>query len=100
MDLVSLNKAKTQLPELIERVERGEEVIITRGNTPVARLIPYAPEQPPTRLRLDEGSRHDRPGVLGTAAGRGAQAVGRGLAPCGCCSTPTLFSGGSTATRS
>ena len=46
MDLVSLNKAKTQLPELIERVERGEEVIITRGKTPVARLIPYAPEQP------------------------------------------------------
>ena len=39
-------QAKTQLPEIIERVERGEAAIITRGKTPVARLIPYAPEQP------------------------------------------------------
>jgi antitoxin (DNA-binding transcriptional repressor) of toxin-antitoxin stability system len=28
------------------QVERGEEVIIARGRTPVARLVPYAPEQP------------------------------------------------------
>ena len=68
MDLVSLNKAKTQLPELIERVERGEEVIITRGKTPVARLIPYAPEQPQRgfgsmkgRARLDESFREPLP---------------------------------------
>ena len=39
-------RAKTQLSKLIEQVERGEEVIIARGRTPVARLVPYAPEQP------------------------------------------------------
>ena len=43
MDLVTIHKAKTQLSTLIER---GEEVIIARGKTPVARLVPYAPEQP------------------------------------------------------
>jgi prevent-host-death family protein len=46
MDLVTIHKAKTQLSKLIERVERGEEVVIARGKTPVARLVPYAPEQP------------------------------------------------------
>jgi prevent-host-death family protein len=46
MDLVTIHKAKTQLSKLIEQVERGEEVIIARGKTPVARLVPYAPEQP------------------------------------------------------
>jgi len=46
MDLVTIHKAKMQLSKLIERVERGEEVIIARGNTPVARLVPYAPDRP------------------------------------------------------
>jgi prevent-host-death family protein len=46
MDLVTIHKAKTQLSKLIEQVERGEEVVIARGKTPVARLVPYAPEQP------------------------------------------------------
>jgi prevent-host-death family protein len=42
----TLHKAKTQLSQLIEQVERGEEVVIARGKTPVARLVPYAAEQP------------------------------------------------------
>ncbi len=46
MDLVTIHKAKTQLSKLIEQVERGEEVIIARGKTPVARLVPYAPQRP------------------------------------------------------
>ena len=46
MTTVTIHKAKTELSKLIERVERGEEVIIARGRTPVVRLVPYAPEQP------------------------------------------------------
>ena len=34
----SIHAAKTQLSRLIERAEGGEEVIIARGSTPVARL--------------------------------------------------------------
>jgi prevent-host-death family protein len=33
-------EAKTRFGELLERVVRGEEVIITRHDKPVARLIP------------------------------------------------------------
>jgi prevent-host-death family protein len=34
--------AKNRLSELLERVERGEEVIIARRGKPVARLVPAA----------------------------------------------------------
>jgi prevent-host-death family protein len=33
-------EAKTHLSELLDRVERGEELVITRRGRPVARLIP------------------------------------------------------------
>jgi prevent-host-death family protein len=46
MTTVTIHKAKTQLSKLIEQAEKGEEVIIARGKTPVARLVPYAPELP------------------------------------------------------
>lgn len=34
----TIHAAKTHLSRLVERAERGEEVIIARGATPVARL--------------------------------------------------------------
>jgi prevent-host-death family protein len=40
VNTVGLFDAKTHLSELIARAERGEEVIITRHNKPVARLVP------------------------------------------------------------
>jgi antitoxin (DNA-binding transcriptional repressor) of toxin-antitoxin stability system len=36
--MYSVHAAKTQLSRLLELVESGEEVIIARGSTPVARL--------------------------------------------------------------
>jgi prevent-host-death family protein len=36
----TVHAAKTNLSKLIERVEKGEEVIIARGKKPVARLLP------------------------------------------------------------
>jgi prevent-host-death family protein len=48
MTTVTIHKAKTQLSKLIEQVERGEEVVIARGNEPVARLVPYVQERPPS----------------------------------------------------
>jgi prevent-host-death family protein len=35
-----MHDAKTHLSRIIERVERGEEVIIDRAGTPVAKIIP------------------------------------------------------------
>ena len=37
---IGLFEAKTHLSELISRVERGEEVVITRHNKAVAKLVP------------------------------------------------------------
>lgn len=37
---IGLFEAKTHLSELVARAEQGEEVIITRHNKPVARLVP------------------------------------------------------------
>lgn len=36
---VTVHEAKTHLSRLLARVEDGEEVVIARGRTPVARLI-------------------------------------------------------------
>jgi len=35
---VKVAQAKTHLSELLAKVEAGEEVIISRGNTPIAKL--------------------------------------------------------------
>lgn len=38
--VVKVGDAKTRLSELLARVEAGEEVVIARGDRPVARLLP------------------------------------------------------------
>ncbi len=40
MAKVSAFEAKTRFGELLDRVSRGEEVVITRHDKPVARLVP------------------------------------------------------------
>ena len=40
MATYTVHAAKTHLSKLIERVENGEEIVIARGNKPVARLVP------------------------------------------------------------
>ena len=40
MPIYTVHAAKTNLSKLIERAERGEEVVIARGKKPVARLVP------------------------------------------------------------
>ena len=37
---VNIHEAKTHLSRLIERVLAGEEIVIARGGTPVAKLVP------------------------------------------------------------
>ena len=42
MESIGLFEAKTHLSELVARAEQGEEVIITRHNKPVAKLVPIS----------------------------------------------------------
>jgi prevent-host-death family protein len=49
---VTVTEAKTQLSSLIERVSDGEEIVIRRGQRPVAKLIRY--DEPAMRRRMGE----------------------------------------------
>jgi prevent-host-death family protein len=40
MAAYNVHEAKTSLSKLLERVEEGEEVVIARHGTPVAKLVP------------------------------------------------------------
>jgi prevent-host-death family protein len=41
MPVVNIQYAKANLAHLIKRVSEGEQIVITRRNKPVARLIPF-----------------------------------------------------------
>ena len=47
---VTIHEAKTHLSRLIAAVERGEEVIISRRDKPVVRLVIEKQEKPKRRL--------------------------------------------------
>ncbi len=42
MAVVTVHAAKTNLSQLLERAEAGEEIIIARGQVPVVKLVPIA----------------------------------------------------------
>ena len=47
MDAVSIHEAKTHFSRLVARAEAGEEIIVRRGPTPVAKIVAYhAPTTP------------------------------------------------------
>lgn len=54
---VDVQAAKMYLSQILDRVERGEEVIIVRAGRPIARLIPLEPVERPlgfVQATLDE----------------------------------------------
>lgn len=53
MPTVGVGEAKTHLSRLLKQVEAGEEVVIERDGTPVAKLVPVAPRRP--WFGVDEG---------------------------------------------
>ena len=48
----NIHEAKTQLSRIVERVEHGEEVIISRAGRPVAKVVPL----PATVRRTGRGA--------------------------------------------
>ncbi len=49
MSTVTLAEAKTHLSHLLDQVEAGEEVIITRRGQPIARITPVAKSKQPVK---------------------------------------------------
>lgn len=52
----NIHEAKTNLSRIIERVEHGEEIIISRAGNPVAKVVPLARKL----RRTGRGSLRDR----------------------------------------
>jgi prevent-host-death family protein len=52
METIGAFEAKTHLGELLDRVERGESVTITRRGKPVAQLVPTPPAQKRDRAEV------------------------------------------------
>ncbi|MFN7128945.1 MAG: type II toxin-antitoxin system Phd/YefM family antitoxin [Brevundimonas sp.] len=44
MTIVTVHHAKTHLSKLIAAAERGEEVVIARGDKPAVRIVPFEPQ--------------------------------------------------------
>ena len=55
MSSVTIHVAKTHLSRLIERAAAGEEIVILRGKTPVARLTAIASTPPKRRFGAYRG---------------------------------------------
>ena len=54
MKPVKMHEAKTNFSRLIRLVEEGQEIVVQRGATPVARIVPYekaGPDRVPGVLR-------------------------------------------------
>lgn len=51
---INMHEAKTHLSRIVERVEAGEEIIISRAGKPVAKVVPIrttGPRREPGSLR-------------------------------------------------
>jgi prevent-host-death family protein len=51
---VGAYEAKTHLPALLERVQRGEQITITKHGKPIARLVPIKRVDPDRRREAVE----------------------------------------------
>ncbi|MEO6597600.1 MAG: type II toxin-antitoxin system Phd/YefM family antitoxin [Planctomycetota bacterium] len=49
MKVVNTHEAKTNLSQLLERVAKGEEIVIAKAGKPVARLTAWFPDTRPRK---------------------------------------------------
>ncbi len=57
MQINNISEAKASLSKLLEKVQKGEEVIIAKAGKPVAKLVPYNLDERPRDMtvRIWEG---------------------------------------------
>jgi antitoxin (DNA-binding transcriptional repressor) of toxin-antitoxin stability system len=55
MQQIDIENTKATLPDLVEAVLNGIEVIIAKDHQPVAKLIPISPEKPRRRAGSAKG---------------------------------------------
>ena len=55
MNVTNIHQAKTHLSKLIERVQKGEEIVIGKAGKPVAKLVPFKEEKGRRQLGVWKG---------------------------------------------
>ncbi|MFN8546239.1 MAG: type II toxin-antitoxin system prevent-host-death family antitoxin [Candidatus Binatia bacterium] len=70
MPTITAFDAKTRFGELLERVSRGEEIVITRHDKPVARIVPEGPQRFSQTQRAVAGLRELRARIHARTRGR------------------------------
>ena len=55
MKSVNVHEAKTHFSKLLARVEKGQEILISRAGKPVARLVPHEVSRPAPLFGGDRG---------------------------------------------
>ena len=55
MELYNISEAKAQLSAVIERVSKGEEILIGKAGKPVAKIVRYEPARKNRRLGCFKG---------------------------------------------
>jgi prevent-host-death family protein len=66
METISVAASKAHLTELLARVERGEEIVITRRGKPLARLSPIRQVKKPVPSLRDFRERLPLPKIAAT----------------------------------
>ena len=55
MQTINIHEAKTHLSKILEQVSAGEEIIITKAGTPIARVVPYLTDIKKRQFGKDKG---------------------------------------------
>src|ERR1700677_1585115 len=63
VDQYNIHEAKTQLSRIIERVEQGAQIVISRSGKPVAKVVPLRMTQRTGRERWLDGCTGLRTGI-------------------------------------
>jgi prevent-host-death family protein len=71
MATVTAFEAKTRFGELLDRVTRGEEIVITRHDKPVARMVPEGARRLDDVRRAVGGLRELQRRIAARSKGRG-----------------------------
>ena len=53
--IVNIHEAKTHLSRLVARAAAGEEIVIGKAGTPMAKLVPYGARKEPRKLGAWKG---------------------------------------------
>lgn len=55
MQIFNIHQAKTNLSKLIDKTQKGEDVIIAKAGKPVAKLVAYKEKMKPRKFGLWKG---------------------------------------------